>query len=152
MKFESCILSEIDEALTTEEKRYIERIIEEEISRSERTFKCALRDIERSVSLGELTYNLGKFSDISFLTLRKITDRIWTWRSLWRRLALKGISKGDFMYYIFTKLEKFFIPMLNDAIERAKSIGQNLGVESITVSTSVGVSGISIQMSFTTKI
>ena len=152
MEFESCILGEIEEVLTPEERKMIEEIIETELSKSRRALNCALQDIERSKSLGELTYNLNKFSDMYFLTLRKITDEIWTWRNLWRRLRPRRISRIDFMYYISAKLEKFVIPMLSEAIEKAKSIGQNLGIESITVSISVGISGPSIQMSFTTKI
>lgn len=56
------------------------------------------------------------------------------------------------MYYIFTKFEKHVVPILNDAIEKGKSIGKKLGVESITISTSVGFTGVSIQISFTAKI
>ena len=75
MEFESCILGEIEEVLTPEERKMIEEIIETELSKSRRALNCALQDIERSKSLGELTYNLNKFSDMYFLTLRKITMR-----------------------------------------------------------------------------
>ncbi len=147
---EQCIISKIEEALKPEEKEIIERIIREEISKAEKTFSCALRDIERSQSIGDLTYNSLKFLNLFYDTLRIITDK--TWMRLYYHLRPRGILIRDWKYYIFTRLEQFSISMLNYAMERAKNIAQNLGVESITVTVSIEVTGVSFQFSFTTKL
>lgn len=95
MEFESCILSEIDRALTDEMKKEMEDILKQEISKSEKTFGCILRDIECSESLGELTYNFRKFSEIYFLTLEKITNILWLRINFKGLLTQKRISNID---------------------------------------------------------
>lgn len=58
MKFESCILRKIDDALTVENKREIERIIEMEIFRATRTLNCVFTRYSNS----NLTLTLNEFN------------------------------------------------------------------------------------------
>lgn len=145
-----CIVSRINEALTEDDRAIINRLIEEEIYRAEKVFNCALRDLEKSETLGDYLFNLNKINNIFFDTWKSIADKRWS--NLRFKLIRRGITKREFMYFLSIKLEKFLLPHLNRAMELAKSIGQKLGVETITVAMSLGVTGISIQIGVTVKV
>ena len=166
-----CILKEIDDILTPEEKEKIERIVYEELENFGRCLRQAAQDLRKSESLGQLMFEIEKFSSIYSLVygsiLSKLSKRISLFDLMerlrlrlhipyWRWQYIYNLLESYLLHKFKDAFERFHEMLINEAISVAKSIGDKFGLSNIGITTgiSTGITGISftIQFSFNVEI
>lgn len=165
-----CILRTIDEALKPEEKEEIRRIVYEELEHFMGCLRQSLQDLEKSESIGQLTFKMEKFSSICSLMYDSIMHKIFKKIDLidlaerlrlrvpylWRYpLNIVYNSLKTFVIYIFEDaFEKFHEMAIDEAISIAKRIGSKFGLDNIgiTVGISTGLTGISFTIQFSLNV
>ena len=80
---QGCVIRKVEEVLGKPVSYELKKYILREFENAEKTFECALRDIEKAGSSEELLLGFMEFTNTLQLVLRDIIDNAWKKFRIW---------------------------------------------------------------------